>query len=68
VTRASSRGGVEARGICLEDLSGAVGGAVVDHDDFVRDAAEFQLELQLFNGGRNAAFLVVCGSDDWLQF
>ncbi len=48
----------------MEDLPGAVGGAVVDHDDFVRDAAEVQLEVQVFNGGRDAALLVARGDDD----
>ena len=47
----------------MEDLPGAVGGAVVDDDDFVRDAAKFQLEVKVFNGGRDAAFLVARGDD-----
>jgi hypothetical protein len=48
----------------LEDWPGAVGGAVVDHDDFVRDTAEVQLEMQVLDGGRDAAFLVTRGDDD----
>jgi len=61
------RGGVEALGFCLEDLPGAVGGAVVDYYDFVRDAAEVQLEVEVLDGRRNAAFLVAGGNDDGQQ-
>jgi len=61
------RGRVEAIGFCLEDLPGAVGGAVVDDDNLVRDAAEFQLEVQVLDGGRDAAFLVAGGDDDGQQ-
>jgi hypothetical protein len=45
----------------LEDLPGAVGGAVVVDDDFVRDAAEFQLNTEVLDGGCDAAFLVPRG-------
>jgi hypothetical protein len=48
----------------LEDLPGAVGGAVVDHDDFVRHAAEVQFEMEMLDGGRDAALLVARGDDD----
>jgi hypothetical protein len=48
----------------LEDLPGAVGGAVVDDDDFMRDAAEIQLKVQVLDGGRDAAFFVAGGDDD----
>jgi hypothetical protein len=51
-------------GFFLEDFPGAVGGAVVDDDDFVRDAAEFQFEVQMFDGGCNAAFFIPGGNDD----
>jgi hypothetical protein len=51
-------------GFFLEDLPGAVGRTVVDHDDFVRDAAEVQLEMQMLDGGRDTAFLVAGGDDD----
>jgi hypothetical protein len=47
----------------LENLPGAVGGAVVDDDDLVRDAAEFQLEVQVLDGGCDASFLVTRGND-----
>ena len=55
---------VEAVGFFLEDLPGAVGGTVVNNDDFVRDTAEVQLEVQMLDGGRDAAFLVAGGNDD----
>ncbi len=48
----------------MEDLPGAVFGAVVDDDDFMRDAAEVQLEMKVLDGGRYAAFLVTRGDDD----
>ena len=48
----------------MEDWPGAVFGSVVDHDDLVRDAAEFQLEVQVLDGGGDAAFLVTRGNDD----
>lgn len=57
-------GGVQAFGLFLEDLPGAVFGAVVDDNDFVRHAAEVQLEMQVLDGGRDAAFLVARGDDD----
>ena len=43
-------GGVEALGFFLENSPGAVFGAVVDDDDFVRDVAEVQLEMQMLDG------------------
>jgi hypothetical protein len=58
------RSGVEALGFFLEDWPGAVGGAVIDHDDLVRDAAEFQLEVEVLHGRCDAAFLVTRGDDD----
>ena len=39
-------------------------GAVVDDDDFVRDTTEVQLEMEVLDGGRYAAFLVTRGDDD----
>ena len=48
----------------LEDGPGVVGGAVIDHDDLMRDAAEFQLEVKVLDGGRDAAFFVAGGDDD----
>ncbi len=59
--------GVEALGFCLEDLPCAVGGAVVHHNYLVRDAAEIQFEVQVLDGGRNAAFFVARGNDDGQQ-
>lgn len=42
-------------GFFLEDWPGAVGGAVVDDNYLVRDAAEIQLEMQVLDGGCDAA-------------
>ncbi len=62
--RGAWRRGIQALGFFLEDLPSAVRGAVVDDDDFVRDAAEVQLEMQVLDGGRDAAFLITRGDDD----
>lgn len=51
-------------GFFLEDVPGAVGGTVVNNDDFVRDAAKVQFEVQVLDGGRDAAFFVAGGDDD----
>jgi len=51
----------------LQDLPGAVGGTVVDGDYFMRDAAEFQLEMKMLDGGRDATFLVAGRNDDGQQ-
>lgn len=61
------RSGVEAFGFFSEDFPRAVGGSVVDHDDFVRDAAKVQLEVEVLDGGRDAAFLVTGRNDDGEQ-
>jgi hypothetical protein len=42
----------------LEDSPSAVGGAVVDDDNFVRDTAEVQFEMEMLDGGRDAVFFV----------
>ncbi len=47
----------------MKNLPGAVGGTVVYDDDFVRDAAEFQLEVQMLDGGGYAAFFVARRND-----
>ena len=61
----SDRGGsIKAAGFFLEDLPGAVGRAVVNDDDFMRHTAEFQFEVKMFDGGRNAALLVAGRNDD----
>ena len=65
--RQSGRGGVEAVGFFLEDWPGAVGGAVVNDDDFVWDAAEVQLEVQMLDSGCDAPFLVAGRNDDGEQ-
>jgi hypothetical protein len=56
--------GVQAVGFFLEDLPGAVGGAVVNDDDFVRDTAKIQFEVQVLDSGCDAAFLVARRDDD----
>ena len=48
----------------MKNLPCAVGGTVVDDNDLVRDAAEIQLEVQMLDGGGDAAFLVARGNDD----
>ncbi len=48
----------------MEDCPRAVGGAVVDDNYFMRDASEVQLEVEMFDGRRDAAFLVARGDDD----
>jgi hypothetical protein len=55
---------IKAGGFLLEDLPRAVGRPVVDDDDFVWDAAEIQLKMQVLDGGCDAPFLVACGDDD----
>ena len=57
------RGRIQAGGFFLEDWPGAVFRAVVDDDDFMRDAAEVQFEVQVLYGGRDAVLLVACGND-----
>jgi hypothetical protein len=54
---------VEAGGFFLEDWPRAVGGAVVDDDDFVRDASEIQFKMQVLDGGCDAPFLVTRRND-----
>jgi hypothetical protein len=55
---------VEAGGFFLEDCPRAVCGAVVDDNYFMRDASEVQLEVEMFDGRRDAALLVARGDDD----
>ena len=47
----------------MKNLPCAVGGTVVDENDLVRDAAEFHLEVQMLDGGGDAAFLVARWND-----
>jgi len=51
-------------GFGLEDLPSGIGGAVVHHDDFVGDGVKFEFQMQVLNGGGDAAFLVAGGDDD----
>ncbi len=54
---------VEAVGFILEYLPRAVFRAVVNDDDFVRNTAQVQFEMEMLDGGRDAAFLVARGND-----
>lgn len=45
-------------GFGLEDLPSGIGGAVVHHDDFMWDAAEGKFEVEVLDGGGDAALLV----------
>lgn len=56
--------GVKAFSLLLEDWPGAVGGTVVNDDDFVRDTAKIQFEVQVLDSGCDAAFLVARRNDD----
>ena len=48
----------------MEDGPGAVGGSVVNDNDFVRHAAEIQLQVQMLQGGCDASFFIASGNDD----
>jgi hypothetical protein len=54
---------INALGLFLEDLPGAVSGTVVDDDDFVWDVAKIQFEVQVLDGRRDAPLLIACGDD-----
>ena len=45
-------------GFCLDDVPPLVGGAVVDQDDFVPDAAQAQFTAHLLDRGRDACVLI----------
>ena len=45
-------------------LGGTVGAVVVNDDDFVRDTAKIQFEVQVLDSGCDAAFLVARRDDD----
>ena len=51
-------------GFDLEDLPSGVGGTVVHHNDFVGNAAEGKLEVQVLDGGGDAALLIPRGDDN----
>ena len=48
----------------LEQLPRLVRAAVIDHDDFMRDILELEFQVQVFNGGTDAALLVTRRNDD----
>jgi hypothetical protein len=45
-------------------LPSGIGGAVVHHDDFMRDAAEGKFKVEVLNGRGDAALLVPRRNDD----
>ena len=51
-------------GFALEDLPSGVGGTVVHHNDFVGNAAQRKLEVQVLDGGGDATLLVPRGDDN----
>jgi hypothetical protein len=51
-------------GFALEDLPSGVGGTVVHHDDFVGNALEGKLKVQVLDGGGDAALLIPRGDDN----
>jgi hypothetical protein len=51
-----------------DERSGAIGAAIVDHDDFVDDVVESQLEMEMFYRGGDAALFVASGYDNGEQF
>jgi hypothetical protein len=56
--------GGDALAFGLEDGPGGVGGAVVDDEDLVGDGVEVEFEVEVLDGGGDAAFLVSGGDDD----
>jgi len=48
----------------LEDGPGGVGGSVLDDEDFVGDGVEVELEVEVLDGGGDAAFFVAGWDDD----
>jgi hypothetical protein len=48
----------------LEDLPSGVGGTVVHHNDFVGNASEGKLQVQVLDGGSNASLLIPRGDDN----
>ncbi len=45
-------------------LPGGVAAAIIDDNDFVRNAAKPQFEMQMFDRGRDASLLIARGNDD----
>ena len=58
----------DSGGEVLQDPPGPVTAAIVDDDDLVRNALQPQLYVQMFDGRRNAAFLVTRRNDDGKPF
>jgi hypothetical protein len=55
---------IEFRFFLLQYFPSAVGGSIVYDNNFMRDATEIQLEVEMFHCRRDTAFLVACGDDD----
>ena len=51
-------------GFALEDLPSGVGGTIVHHDDFVWHSVEGKLEVEVLDGGGDAALLIPHGDDN----
>ena len=51
-------------GFALEDLPSGVCGTVVHHNDFVGNASEGKLKVQVLDGGGDATLLVPRGDDN----
>ena len=52
----------------LEDGPGGVGGSVVDDENLMGDGVEIQLEVEVLDGGGDAAFFVAGWDDDGEHF
>jgi hypothetical protein len=55
-------------GFFLKDCPGAIRAAVIHRDDLVWHAAKLQFDVQVFDGGRDAAFLIACWNHYRKQF
>ena len=54
-----------ARNVFLDDVAGAILGAIVDDNDLVADAADFvQRVAHRLDGGDDVLFLIVAGDED----
>ena len=51
-------------GFALEDLPSGVCGTLVHHNDFVGNAAQRKLEVQVLDGGGDAPLLIPRGDDN----
>ena len=56
--------GIQAGGLGLQDFPCAVGRAVIDDQNFVGNALEAEVAVEMFNRGGHAPFLVPGGDHD----